>query len=180
MPLFNAAEGRPNSVAISCWSFEAGERNGIHTSVAGINPVSGAISNNILFGFPINIYEPYRIRNFFVVNGSTTIAGNIDMGVYDTSGTLLVSTGAIAQSGASALQLISADYTLQAGFYYAAFSCSSATATFFRYVSMGNPARMAGFVKVASGAHPLPSSVTFAASDLGTYPVFGITKRTTL
>ena len=180
MPLTFAAEGRPNSVAISCWSFEAGERNGIHTSVAGINPASGAISNNILFGYPFTVYEPYRIRNFYVVNGSTTITGNIDMAVYDTTGTKLVGTGAIAQAGVSALQLIAADYTLDRGLYYAAFSCSSATATFYRYVSMGNPSRMAGFVQVASGAHPLPATVTFAASTLGTCPVFGITKRTVL
>src|SRR3990172_5526534 len=50
--------------------------------------------------FPVVVHEPVTVYSMFWING-TTINGNVDVGVYDTAGHLLVSTGSTAQSGSA-------------------------------------------------------------------------------
>jgi hypothetical protein len=175
MPLYEPPEGRPNSLAITPFSAEAMEFDGLRLQNASTNPADGGVTANLLFAYPVSITEPYRIRRFFIVNGSLTMTGNIDIGVYDEAFVRLVSTGATAQAGAGTLQQIAADYTLNPGRYYIACSPSSGSSSFHRYVSVGNVGKTQGCWQ-QSNAHPLPATATPATWTNGTMLIFGISR----
>lgn len=116
------------------------------------------------------------------INGGT-VSGNLDVGIYDKDGNRVASTGAVAQSGANAIQsaALTVVPTLLAGIpYYLAFSSSSATSELFAVDAAGAQiATACGFVQAAT-AHPLPATVTFAAMASQYLYTFGLTYRTTV
>jgi hypothetical protein len=70
--------------------------------------------------FPTLIEQPLLVTQMTHVNGGT-LAGNVDVGVYDRFGNLLVSKGGVAQAGASTIQAHDlTDTLLVPGFYYRA------------------------------------------------------------
>lgn len=119
---------------------------------------------------------PFIINKFMWWNGST-VAGNVDVGLYDESLTRLTSTGSVARSGASSIQ--EADVTdlyVSPGRYYLAYAHDSATATTLVTTWGFDIGRVYGHLDQAS-AFPLPASgtgVTFADTSV---PVFGIVTR---
>lgn len=78
---------------------------------------------------PLNLPSPYTINQFFWMNGTTTVAGNSLMGVYNEAGTLLVSTPLTANGLAGTLQTVDiTDYILTApARYWIALGTDSAT-----------------------------------------------------
>lgn len=113
---------------------------------------------------PIVVRDQITVYQLGWLNGSS-VAGNIDAGIYDRTLARLVSAGSTAQSGTSAIQLVDiADTTLAPGVYYLAMSADS-TSTNLMGTGGGLPAanyRTCGVAQQAS-ALPLPSTATFAA-----------------
>ena len=67
---------------------------------------STATGANAVIHHPLILPYPFTVNQFFWVNGSA-VAGNTDIGVYTEDGaSLLASSGAVLNAGASALQVV--------------------------------------------------------------------------
>lgn len=176
MPLAHPKLGPVNGATIVATGAEGSERQGF--AYGWSTPATGAPTANLAYLFPFSVSEPYPCINGFVVNG-TAVAGNVDVGIYDPSGNLLASSGAIAHSGTSTIQLLPLVYTIPPGLYYCAMSASSASANLLRWPAAAVWLRIAGHFQ-ASSAHPLPSTLTPAASSTADIPIFGLTRMAVL
>ena len=97
-------------------------------------PASGAVLNtNEAIYVPFAVTSTRTAYKMFCLNGATA-AGNLDLAIYNSAGTRLVSIGATAQSGTNVNQTFDiADTSLAPGIYYMAMSTSDATSTHIRY-----------------------------------------------
>jgi hypothetical protein len=122
---------------------------------------------NLAVWMPMMVWMPVKIDQVFILNGSS-VTGNVDVGIYNRSYSLLVSTGATAVAGTSAYQFIAVtETTLNEGLHYFAVSCSSSSNRMSMQVTLAaGLSSYYGILQEAS-AHPLPSTGTpvFAASD---------------
>jgi hypothetical protein len=153
--------GDPNRLLISPYSASA---CGIEIAALGSSaPTSVAHGTaNLARGYPFYLSEPALVAKVWWFNGATA-SGNIDVGVYTLDGTKLFSSGAQAQGTINVIQEFDiTDFQLGRGAYYAAISCSSATATLFSNGYNLHFAKAHGWWQMAT-AHPLPTSVTLAA-----------------
>lgn len=129
---------------------------------------------------PFALPFPYPVARVFICNGAT-VTKNFDIGVYTFDGGRIFSTGATAQSGASAIQYVSlaSQVLLTPGSYYMAVTMSGTNGTAIAtnsgsVISM----RMSGCLQQAS-ITTLPATATFAAVANAFWPLFGLTRTTT-
>lgn len=125
---------------------------------------------------PFQIPETATFQRAYSYNGATA-NGNIDIGIYDLSGTRLASTGATAQSGTNAVQSIAltAAVTLTPGRYYMAMLGTSATGTVMSHAASVVYQRL-GLYYQDVGAGALPSTASFTAWISNILPLFGISQ----
>lgn len=150
-----------------------GHIESLGTNVAPSNATSSATwpAGNLAIYVPFTVWEPFTVTHLAWVNGAA-VSGNVDMGIYDEAGTRLTSTGATAQSGTNAIQIVDiTDITLGPGLYYMAMSLSSAVGTIWRNAPAVYLSIMSGVYEQAS-AHPLPANATFAAPAQTYIPAF--------
>lgn len=90
-----------------------------------------------------------------------TAAGSVDVGIYDSGGTRLASSGATATPAAGGKTVaLSSPVSIGPGYYYLALSCNSASAAFGRFSTdyvFGNYAQASAYV--------LPATVTIPPSS---------------
>lgn len=143
-------------------------------------PASGTWGNaNDALFLPFTLQGSITVVKLWCVNGAT-VAGNVDMAIYDASGTRLVSIGSTAQAGASAVQEFNIpDTALAAGRYYIALSQSDVTSTMaiFTAPAAGGYWKSLG-VAFQATAHPLPSTATLAVQNSSQIPLIGWSART--
>jgi hypothetical protein len=126
-------------------------------------------ANRAIF-LPFEIADAITARNIGWLN-STTVNGNIDVGIYDHFGRALVTLGGVAMSGSGVVQVGNiADTLLPPGYYYLAFASSSATATFQRAASSALVMQSVGVQQMAA-AYPLPSVATFSNPASAYHPL---------
>ncbi len=144
--------------------------------VATMNAGGALTDLNLTTGsryYPFVLNRPITVDKLFIANGATVL-GNIDLGIYDASGTRIVSTGSTAMSGASSIQVINvADTTIGPGMYYLAFG-NSATAAFQRVTgsAVGIDTTLAGLASEAT--FPLPASATFITTLNSSVALMGL------
>lgn len=121
----------PNTVdsgGIAPW-YLAHEFNADATSAG-----AGALTANTTY--LVGVYLPvYAVIANMRVRHSTTSAGNLDMGIYDSGGTLLDHTGSVAASSASTVQntnLSNGNLALAPGRYYLALWVDNSTDTYYK------------------------------------------------
>ena len=138
-----------------------------------------AAQNAAMF-VPIVAAANLEVKTAWWLNGAT-VNGNTDVGIYDKDLNRLGSTGAVAQSGTTAIQsaALAIPAMLRAGQpYYLALATSSATAT---YQSLDLAAslytRALGLTFMAA-AYPLPAAATPGTAGVRYIPIFGLTYRT--
>lgn len=104
-------------------------RGGFGAPASGASPWSDAA--NCLLAWPFVLETQTTFYKGFWVNGSGTIGGNREVGIWDDSYNKIVTTGAIAASGTSVPQASvfasSATPTLGPGQYYIGMACSVTT-----------------------------------------------------
>lgn len=111
---------------------------------------------------PITIPVPFTVYKMAVLNGAT-VAGNVDVGIYDRWGNRLVSMGSTAMAGVSTVQSFDvADTVLTPANYFFAFVSDSTTATFSCVTLAAQGQRASGVQVQTLGAMPLPATATFA------------------
>lgn len=149
-------------------------------SMGAINGTTNWPSANRAYYFPFRIPGAFMINQFFWINGSV-VAGNVDAGVYSFDGRRIISTGAIAQSGVSVIQVANVtDTTIGGGLFYLAISLSSATGRLLKAAPGLQFQKIMGILQQDS-ANPLPATATFAVLTVAPHiPVFGITRGATI
>ena len=159
-------------------------------SLEGMGPFQAAAANasmpggsnaawpaaNLALYFPFYIPRSLAVTTLFIATG--TGAANLDIGIYDESGTRVVSTGSTAKVTSSVQQITISETIIGPGLMYLAMASDSGTpSTFGRVQCTSVPAlRMAGPAQQAS-AFPLPAAATFAAIANNYIPVCGLTGR---
>lgn len=123
---------------------------------------------------PLALSTDYMIRAVFVANGGV-VAGNFDVGVYDTNLSRVFSSGAVAQAGVSVVQIVNVrPFLLRAGDYYLGLSFSVNTAQVQRSLLsaaiMGQVVGLGGY----TAAHPLPVRLVFGPVTTTYLPHFGL------
>ena len=118
---------------------------------------------NAAFFFPFTIDVPTTIVQMSWANGAT-VSGNVDIGIYNSEGTLLVSSGSTAQSGVSANQTVNTTDTLLSPgkWFYLALAVDNTTATLLGVALSAAFNQAMGVLSMAS-AFPLPATATFAS-----------------
>ena len=120
------------------------------------------LSSNRAVLVPFFLSTPALVTQLYWVNGAT-VSGNVDAGVYDLSGTRLVSTGSTAQSGTSAFQgvTLGTPALIGAGRFYLALVLDNTTGTIYKAQNGFSRALAIG---EATSAFPLPAAVTLSAA----------------
>jgi hypothetical protein len=147
---------------------------------AGFGSVAWPSANLAIF-VPFRLTRPMVITKLFVQNGGT-VSGNIDLGIYDASGTKIVSTGSTAQAGTNGTQSIAVTSTeLGPGLYYLAIALDNTTGQVFRFTFSVclDICKALGLAQQAS-AFALPANATFATIANNIVPVIGCSGRSTL
>lgn len=144
--------------------------------ISATNPGSSAwpSANRALY-IPFWLRTPYLARKLWWANGGVVTA-NVDCGIYSAGGTLLVSTGSTAMSGANTVQSVDVNYWLTPGRYFMALVLSG-TSQIQRAVPSINAIKFSGMVQETS-ALPLPAVMTPETCASAYYPFFGLTNRT--
>jgi hypothetical protein len=127
------------------------------------------------------IYVPYLVQARGTVRklwyySTSTGGGNIDIGLYDATGTRLASSGSTAKSLTSAPVVLDVtDVVIGPGIYYVALVASSATSNNFWAWLPSAPMAAAIGVYTEASALPLPATATFALTQTLAYvPVMGM------
>lgn len=130
---------------------------------------------------PFWIPEPVTIVKLLAYNGSTTLAGNTDIGLYDAAGSEIVGIAAAAQAGTGTWQEFDiVDTPLLPGLYYIGLLNTTTTGTYAAFASK-EAGRACGVYSQAVGAATLPTpTATFAALDAAIVPVVGMSTRVTI
>lgn len=144
-----------------------------------INPSSAQwVAANVAIFVPFYVTEPVILTKAWWANGGT-VAGNVDVGCYDESGALKVSTGSTAVAGTSVQQSVDiTDALLGRGRYYMAMvsDTGGATQLFMRATPAAGILQALGCLEQAGVTLPLAtnaSPATFAIMTRAFLPVFG-------
>jgi hypothetical protein len=156
------------------WQTMGGE---IVVAGGGLSSNAWPTANKAIF-VPFSIGKQHTYQNMFWMNGAG-ILGNVDVGIYDATGTKLVSTGSKAQTGVSSAQIfaLTGGFTLNAGSYWLAMSMSSTGTQISNFTSFSN-VRTAG-QRVLTTAFPLPASASsWIGSDTSFTPFIALSELT--
>lgn len=129
---------------------------------------------NLAIYVPIRVPIPVTVYQLCCGTGTGT-TGNFDLGVYDSVGTRLVSTGSTAKSAASTERIIDVtDTLLLPGLYYLAMNTDGTTAYVGSACGSNGQAKLMGMRQQAVGAVALPATATFATAATPTFvPAIG-------
>lgn len=150
---------------------------GIH-SIGAASGSMGSIASavypaaNLAIFVPFRLLVPTRVKKLFANNG-TVVSGNLDLGIYDSAGCRLTSTGSTAQAGTDTLQTIALETAIRlgAGQFYLAVALNNVTGTLYR-VAISFQGRPFGTAQQTS-AFALPATATFAQFVYNYLPLIG-------
>ena len=126
---------------------------------------------------PVRIPEDCNIGRVFVANGGA-VSGNMNVGLYDSTGSKLWECGSTAQSGTSQLQFITCSQSITAGLHYMALQLSNyGTAQVQRKSPTLWFLQVAGVMQEQAGSFALPATATFAKLANAYLPAFGLDLR---
>lgn len=135
------------------------------------------ISANRAIYIPFSVSSPILVVKLWSFNGATA-SGNIDVGIYDTAGTKIISSGSTVQAGTNTLQEFDiADTMLGPGNFYLAVAMDNTTGTLFRNSGGSTSLQSAVGMAQQATAFPLPATATFAATGSTYVPMVGLTTR---
>lgn len=178
MSIFPTSVIEPNTT-ITPWSLESlGSGLSIASaSLGSLNSTTFPVANTAYF-IPFVVSKPITVVKMFLCNGAA-VSGNVDLGIYDSAGTKIISIGSTAQSGTSARQEFDiTDTQIGPGQFYMALAIDNTTAATkngpLSNVILG---KAFGIAEQAS-AFPLPATATFATLSSAYLPLMGLTVRT--
>jgi len=173
--LFAQNIGRAGAVTVTPWSI---------TSVGYFLAGTAAASNNYIavntgVFIPFGLSEPCTFTKVFWGNG-TAVAGNIDAGLFNEDGSLIVAAGSTVQTTTGTLQVVDiTDTTLARGRYYLGITSDTSGITQKVLATTGQVAGVCqalGLLQDTSCAPPFSTSAnpaTFVAYNLAFIPLVG-------
>lgn len=150
---------------------------GVELGANAVTPASAVwpAANRAIF-VPFVLPERVTVRQLLCVNGGT-VSGNVDVGIYNSDLSLLISSGSTAQAGVNSTQTFDVtDTVLQPGFFYLAMAANNILATNQRWAPFGTQQGAFGVAQQAS-AFPLPASATLASVTSSYIPYIGLSLR---
>lgn len=170
LPLHICSVGRFNAVANAIIT-------GSNASIAG----DTWPANDRALYYPLRMPERFTVARFMIAN-STNLTGNVDIGLYNAAGGLLVSTGSTLRAGSAVCQFIGiTDRLFPAGSYFIALLASSTTGTFQSApVDVLREIQACGVLQEDVGATALPATMNPAAYATASAFYFGFTQSDTL
>lgn len=114
---------------------------------------------NRAYYLPFHLDQPIIVTKLWWING-TTASGNVDIGIYDSAFTRIVSAGSTPQVGTSVIQSVDiTDTLIGPGDFYIAISMDNITGTIFALSSSGGiPRGQAMGTLIQASAFPLPAN----------------------
>lgn len=170
---------RPGEVVIHPWSYQClGVPLFALSNTNATNSINYPAANVGVF-VPFTIPEATTFTKMFWGNGAA-VAGNIDVGLFQEDGTLIVSIGSTAQAGTTNIQVVDiTDTTLGRGRYYIGMTSDTSGAT--QKVLASAPsaviAQCLGLLQDSACAPPLSTSAnpaTFVAYAQAFVPLVGV------
>jgi hypothetical protein len=170
-----AAGGRTSPVVINPWSDQS-IGAALQTTGQGSAGLQNYIAANVGVFVPFVIYEAVTFTKLGVMNADA-VAGNIDLGLFQEDGTLIVAAGTTAQSGVSAQQTVDiTDTSLARGRYYLGITgdTGGVTQKVYGVVPVAGIAQALGLLEDSSCAPPFSTSAnpaTFVAYSRAFIPL---------
>jgi hypothetical protein len=134
------------------------------TAMVGVSYVAASTmawpSANLAIFIPVRLAFTATVYKI-TIGAGTTATGNFDVGIYDSSGNKLVSSGATAKGTNTEHVLDITDTQIGPGVYYLALSADG-TINFVCTAVVAQTARLMGVLQMAT-AYTLPNTATFAA-----------------
>lgn len=119
---------RPGEITITPWSYQSIVVP-LYCGPAATPGSQNFVTANMAVFYPFGVPEAMLVTQLFWMNGAA-VAGNLDAGIYNTSGTLLTSTGSTTQVNTAVVQAVNiTDYILPRGLYYFALASDTSDAT---------------------------------------------------
>lgn len=144
----------------------------------------GWTANNRAVYVPLTMPRRFTVARFFNPNATNSTVGNVDFGLYDASGSRLVSTGTTSRAGNTnnTMQYVAiSPVSFPPGKYYLAVVFSSTSAQVFAAVAGNlNYLRAAGVLQEDLGSTVLPATMTPAAYASTVAWCFGFSQSATL
>lgn len=166
-----------NNTIITPFSVESIAVYGQATIGTAATSVGAWPTANAAIFIPFRVGQPITIVKITWQNGATA-SGNVDVGIYDSEGNRLVSSGSTAQTGTAALQTVDiSDVTLNNGLYYMAMVMDNTTGTVRRTISIPAVWAQALGVYSQAAAFALPSTAAFAGTTLAFVPMMMLTSK---
>lgn len=149
-------------------------------SVATVGQVAYPAVNLAIY-IPIAISRPAVVLKLWVVEGGIG-TGNFDLGLYNSAGTRLVSTGATAKAAIVSLHTVDVtDTTVGPGIYYIAMVADSATDTYEGDNDAAPNYASLGVLTESLGSTALPATASWALNNtLAFYPWIGLSVEATV
>lgn len=151
-------------------------RHSIDTATAGPFPPQEGWGDSQAWGTQYKVlYIPIRVPARVTVKEmgyypNTTATGNIDVGLYDSAGTKLTSTGSTAKSATGAvIALDVTDYTFGPGTFYLALCNDTTTDTFYGSFQAAPLLGANGVLTETLAAVTLPDNATWTVNQTGTW-----------
>lgn len=171
------ALARPGCITISPWSMQS-----IGWSLragAQVPASNNYVTANLVVYVPFWIPESVTFTKMFWNNGAA-VAGNFDVGIYQTDGTLIASVGSTAAVNINSVQGVDiADTTVPRGVYYMAIVSDTSGATQKIMAALPAAGIPQSFGMLQQGSVTLPlatnaSPATFAKYTSAFIPLFGV------
>ena len=155
----NGAGAAPTFQAASGGGFTQKFVNVAYFGMTGNGSSGGAIANNDAFYMPIDVMGDMTITKISLY--IQTSSGNIDVGLYNSSGTKLVSSGSTSRPGTGVRTITVASTDISAGQHYLAIAADNTT---FKWGQTTGADTMATrMMQRETSDFPLPSSFTVGA-----------------
>ena len=176
-PLSPDTSYRPGEISITPWSPQSLGIAGLIASAGSVPAVAAWPAAGLVIYMPFAVPEPMVATKLFYGIGAA--AGNVDMGIYNEAGTLLVSIGSTGASGSSTLQVLDiTDTLLGRGRYYLALVADTVTTlTIYKAAPAAGVCQALGLLQQASVTLPLSSNAspaTFAKYAQAYIPYCGV------
>lgn len=162
---------------INCYSTNS-IATGLNSTVSTFSSTGAWPSSNLAIFIPFRVATPYVAAQMFWWNGATVGTNGVDVGVYDSQGNRLVSSGSTTTSGASGIQIVDVtDTLLQQGLYYMAMAMNGTTDVIQRSAATANNCAAMGVLSQVT-AFALPSTATMIRTTTAYIPLLGISSST--
>ncbi len=138
---------------------------GLRSTATSVWPAA----NDALF-IPFEVSVPITVVQIHLA--IFTSSGNIDVGIYDSSGNRLVSAGSTVTAAVGEQIFNITDTLLQRGRYYAAIAIDNGTAAVPAYNALTTSLLAVYGLRKQATAFPLPATATFASPTAFYLPMF--------